>query len=93
MQDGGSPDSRGRCLESGHPVQRDLGCKSLSLRHGRVAQRPERALYKRKGEGENPSAATTFLELKPQQTGTGLLIRQGEVATTSSSTIAGSSNQ
>ena len=47
-------------------------CKPDREHHGRVAQRPERALYKRKGEGENPSAATTFLELKPQQTGTGL---------------------
>ena len=29
---------------------------------------------------------TNFMELKPQQTGTGLLIRLGEVATTSGST-------
>jgi hypothetical protein len=36
--------------------------------------------------GANPAASTTFLELKPQQTGTGLLIRHGEVATTSGST-------
>jgi hypothetical protein len=36
--------------------------------------------------GANPAASTTFLELKPQQTGTGLLIRYGEVATTSGST-------
>ena len=35
-----------------------------------------------------------FKELKPQQTGTGLLIRYGEVATTSgSTTLAGSSNR
>src|SRR5262249_20810428 len=35
-----------------------------------------------------------FAEAKPQQTGTGLLIRRGEVATTSDSTnFAGSSNR
>ena len=44
--------------------------------------------------GASPLSPTIFLELKPQQTGTGLLIRYGEVATTSGSTtlFAGSSN-
>jgi len=32
----------------------------------------------------HPAASTNFEELKPQKTGTGLLIRFGEVATTSS---------
>ena len=32
--------------------------------------------------------SSLFVELKPQQTGTGLLIRHGEVATTSGSTIS-----
>ena len=36
--------------------------------------------------GASPLSPTTFVELKPQQTGTGLLIRYGEVATTSGST-------
>jgi len=36
--------------------------------------------------GASPAASTIFKELKPQQTGTGLLIRLGEVATTSGST-------
>jgi hypothetical protein len=36
--------------------------------------------------GANPLSPTIFLELKPQETGTGLLIRFGEVATTSGST-------
>ncbi len=35
-----------------------------------------------------PLSPTSFVELKPQQTGTGLLIRHGEVATTSGSTIS-----
>ena len=45
--------------------------------------------------GATPAASTSFMESKPQQTGTGLLIRFGEVATTSGSTnfIAGSSNR
>ena len=34
----------------------------------------------------HPAASTNFEELKPQQTGTGLLIRYGEVSTTSGST-------
>jgi hypothetical protein len=48
-----------------------------------------KAMQPRKPPGQNR------LELKPQQTGTGLLIRFGEVATTSGSTIfiAGSSNR
>jgi hypothetical protein len=33
--------------------------------------------------GASPLSPTIFEELKPQQTGTGLLIRYGEVATTS----------
>lgn len=37
--------------------------------------------------GATPAASTIFRESKPQQTGTGLLIRLGEVATTSGSTI------
>ena len=36
--------------------------------------------------GASPLSPTNFVELKPQQTGTGLLIRYGEVATTSGST-------
>ena len=36
--------------------------------------------------GASPLSPTIFVELKPQQTGTGLLIRYGEVATTSGST-------
>ena len=36
--------------------------------------------------GPSPLSPTMFVELKPQQTGTGLLIRYGEVATTSGST-------
>ena len=39
--------------------------------------------------GASPLSPTIFVELKPQQTGTGLLIRYGEVATTSGSTIFG----
>ena len=38
--------------------------------------------------GASPLSPTNFVELKPQQTGTGLLIRFGEVATTSGSTIS-----
>ena len=37
--------------------------------------------------GASPLSPTNFTESKPQQTGTGLLIRHGEVATTSGSTI------
>ena len=37
--------------------------------------------------GASPLSPTNFTESKPQQTGTGLLIRYGEVATTSGSTI------
>ena len=36
--------------------------------------------------GASPLSPTIFVELKPQQTGSGLLIRYGEVATTSGST-------
>ena len=36
--------------------------------------------------GATPAASTSSTESKPQQTGTGLLIRYGEVATTSGST-------
>ena len=36
--------------------------------------------------GASPLSPTNFKESKPQQTGTGLLIRYGEVATTSGST-------
>ena len=36
--------------------------------------------------GASPLSPTIIVELKPQQTGTGLLIRYGEVATTSGST-------
>ena len=36
--------------------------------------------------GASPLSPTNFTESKPQQTGTGLLIRPGEVATTSGST-------
>ena len=36
--------------------------------------------------GASPLSPTNFMEPKPQQTGTGLLIRYGEVATTSGST-------
>ena len=36
--------------------------------------------------GASPLSPTNFKESKPQQTGTGLLIRHGEVATTSGST-------
>jgi hypothetical protein len=36
--------------------------------------------------GASPLSPTNFTESKPQQTGTGLLIRFGEVATTSGST-------
>ena len=36
--------------------------------------------------GASPLSPTIFVELKPQQTGTRLLIGQGEVATTSGST-------
>ena len=45
--------------------------------------------------GASPLSPTNFTESKPQQTGTGLLIRYGEVATTSGATnsIAGSSNR
>ena len=38
--------------------------------------------------GASPAASTIFTQLKPQETGTGLLIRFGEVATTSGSTIS-----
>ena len=38
--------------------------------------------------GASPLSPTNFQEPKPQQTGTGLLIRLGEVATTSGSTIS-----
>jgi hypothetical protein len=38
--------------------------------------------------GAKPVRDANFMELKPQQTGTGLLIRYGEVATTSGSTIS-----
>ena len=45
--------------------------------------------------GASPLSPTNSMESKPQQTGTGLLIRHGEVATTSGSTnsFAGSSNR
>src|SRR5437867_1367925 len=36
--------------------------------------------------GASPLSPTNFMESKPQQTGIGLLIRYGEVATTSGST-------
>ena len=38
--------------------------------------------------GAIPAAAAIFMRLKPQETGTGLLIRFGEVATTSGRTIS-----
>ena len=44
--------------------------------------------------GASPLSPTILVELKPQQTGTRLLIGYGEVATTSGSTnLAGWSNQ
>ena len=38
--------------------------------------------------GASPFSPTNLMESKPQETGTGLLIRHGEVATTSGSTNA-----
>ena len=59
----------------------------------RVVQQKRHDVEDIASAGANPAASTTFLELKPQQTATGLLIRFGEVATTSgSTTFAGSSN-
>ena len=52
----------------------------------RVVQQKRHDVENVASAGANPAASTTFLELKPQQTGTGLLIRYGEVATTSGST-------
>ena len=52
----------------------------------RVVQQKRHDVESVASAGANPAASTTFLELKPQQTGTGLLIRYGEVATTSGST-------
>src|SRR5207253_10756757 len=43
--------------------------------------------------GASPLSPTNFRESKPQQTGTGLLIRYGEVATTSGSTNASAKDQ
>lgn len=52
----------------------------------RVVQQKRHDVENVASAGATPAASTSFLELKPQQTGTGLLIRFGEVATTSGST-------
>ena len=52
----------------------------------RVVQQQRHDVESVASAGANPAASTTFKEPKPQQTGTGLLIRLGEVAATSGST-------
>src|ERR1035438_8044734 len=53
----------------------------------RVVQQQRHDVESVASAGAIPAASTNFLELMPQKTGTGLLIRYGEVATTSGSTI------
>lgn len=52
----------------------------------RVVQQKRHDVESVASAGATPVASTIFRESKPQQTGTGLLIRYGEVATTSGST-------
>ena len=52
----------------------------------RVQNTGDSALRVLHSASRRPLSPTIFVELKPQQTGTGLLIRHGEVATTSGST-------
>ncbi len=54
---------------------------------GNLGCRPRRFPFGDLWSFPSPTASTNFLELMPQKTGTGLLIRYGEVATTSGSTI------
>ena len=72
----------------------DFFCKETSPERPRLeAPFPLFVVQQQRHDVENvasacaiPAASTNFMELKPQQTGTGLLIRYREVATTSGST-------
>jgi hypothetical protein len=74
----------------------DFFCKEILTEHHRLEDpfRFARVVQQQRHDVENvasagaiPAASTNLKELMPQKTGTGLLIRFGEVATTSGSTI------
>ena len=71
-------------LPGQHRLEAPIGDPASAAR---VVQQKRHDVENVASAGANPAVSTIFKEPKPQQTGTGLLNRFGEVATTSGSTI------
>jgi hypothetical protein len=85
--DGATPFTRSNFARVAQQQRHDVeNVTSAGAIAGRDGDQSHLGHLNRKAWEAHPAASTTFEESKPQQTGTGLLIRFGEVATTSGST-------